>query len=279
MYKPGNRNVITNIMQDDTEIRARISNKPVENLLTVSTLLRHFSIITYLVELEKLRAVIPEKFDIYTIVVDNKQFGLVSAVTFIDKDFHFKKIFPFWKLQFPQTNYRAYVVDKYTGEKCAWFFGTGLGSPLVVIPKRLWKMPWFFSKYKTYFDYKDRYLSYKIEISAPNSSATIDIEEHETSNFITKDFRNSEEARLILTHPVTGYFSRSDGNIGRYKIWHPKMEIKTGRCKNAYFEKFEKLRLLSMDEMNKPYSILLTKEIEFIIDLPPKQLTSGVNLA
>lgn len=259
-------------MEDDIEIKERIRNKPVDKLLTVSTKLRHFSILTYLVEFEKLRNIIPEKFDIYTIVVDNKKFGLISAVTFIDKDFHFKKILPFWKLEFPQTNYRAYIVNKDSGEKCAWFFGTGLGSPLVAIPKMIWKMPWFYSKYKTNFEYADKYLTYKIEISAFNSSATIDVIEDERSNFITKDFTSFEEARLILTHPVTGYFLRSDNTIGQYKIWHPEMEIKTGQCKNAYFEKYEKLGLLSKEEMKQPYSVLLTKEIEFIIDLPPKKI-------
>lgn len=257
--------------KDDREINKRIENKPKDKLLTVSTLLRHFSIVTYLVEIEKLRAVIPPKFDIYTILVDNKQFGLVSAVTFIDKDFRFKNLLPFWKLQFPQTNYRAYIIDKETGENCAWFFGTGLGSPYVFVPQKIWKMPWFYSKYNTHFDYTNRYNSYKVEISAPNSSAIIDIVEDEIPNFDTTDFKSSEEARLILTHPVVGYYFRTDNKLGQYQIWHPKMEIKTGQSKNTYFEKFEKIGLLTPEKMKQPYSVLLTSEIEFIIDLPPKR--------
>ncbi|PRB03608.1 hypothetical protein CQ046_09545 [Chryseobacterium sp. MYb7] len=254
------------------EINNRIKNIPNTKTLTASTLLKHFSILTYLVDVQKLRNIIPQKFDIYTIKVDGKSFGLISAVTFIDHDFHFKKIFPFCKFQFPQTNYRAYIIDKDTKEKCAWFFGTGLGSPLVFIPRRIWKMPWFYSKYKTKFEYYNNYISYKIEISAFNNSANIDIMEDEKSNFITKDFDNFEEAILVLTHPVTGYFQRADNHIGKYKIWHTKMDIKTGKCKNAYFEKFEKLGLLNRTQMKQPYSVLLTKEIEFIIDLPPRKI-------
>src|SRR5690606_25259751 len=136
--------------------------------------------------------------------------------------FHFKKLFPFFKFEFPQTNYRAYIIDKTNGEKCAWFFGTGLGSNLVLIPKRLWKMPWFSSKYKTHFEYTDKYLSYKIDILATKSCATIDVVEDENSQFINKDFTSLEEARLVLTHPVTGYYLRHDKHIGRYKIWHPE---------------------------------------------------------
>lgn len=264
-------------MENVSEINQRVKNKPTDKILTASTLLKHFSIISYLVDIKKLRAVIPKEFDLYTIIIDGKQYGLVSAVTFIDKDFHFKKILPFCKLQFPQTNYRAYIIDKETREQCVWFFGTGLGSPLVFIPKKLWKMPWFLSKYKVNFEYSDKYILYKVEISAFNSSANIDIVEDEKTNFVIKDFSSLEEAQLILTHPVTGYFSRSDNSIGRYKIWHPKMEIQTGRCKNAYFEKFERLGLLKGEQMRQPYSVLLTKEIEFIIDLPPNKIELPLN--
>lgn len=259
-------------MESVIEINRRVENIPTDKFFTAATSLEHFSIVTYLVDFQKLRIVIPQQFDIYTIIVDDKKYGMVSAVTFIDKDFHFKKLFPFLKMSFPQTNYRAYIIDKATGEKCAWFFGTGLGTPLVYIPRYLWKMPWFLSRYKTYFEYSDKYLSYKIDISAHNSSAVIDIVEDEKSNFITKDFDSPEEATLVLTHPVTGFFSRSDGKIGRYKIWHPKMDIKTGVCRDAYFEKFEKLGLLSKEQLKRPYSILLTKKIKFIIDLPPNEI-------
>jgi len=259
-------------MEKTTEIHSRVKSTPIGNILTAATQLGHFSIITYLVPIEKLRKVIPSRFDIYTVTIGGAHWGLVSAVTFIDKDFHFKNILPFWKLQFPQTNYRAYIIDKATGENCAWFFGTGLGSALVFIPQKVWKMPWFLSKYKTNFEHKGKYSSYQVEITAPGANANIDIIEDPVPHFITKDFSNEEEARLILTHPVTGYFKRSDNYIGRYKIWHPLMEIRTGQCKNAYFEKFEKLGLLTMEQMKQPYSVLLTREIDFIIDLPPQKL-------
>lgn len=256
----------------EEEIEQRIINVPKDKNLTVVTQLTHFSIITYLVKRDKLRDLIPIQFDIYSIIVEGEAFGLVSAVTFVDKDFRFKKLIPFLKLEFPQTNYRTYIIDKETGENCAWFFGTGLGSPLVYLPQKLWKMPWFFSKYKTHFKYSHKYTSYKIEIFAENSSANIYILEDEEPNLKLEEFNSLNEAKLILTHPVTGYFLRSDKYLGRYKIWHPKMEIKTGQCKHAYFEKFEKIGLLTKEEMKHPYSVLITKEIDFIIDLPPVKL-------
>ncbi|UIR56805.1 DUF2071 domain-containing protein [Sphingobacterium sp. SRCM116780] len=259
-------------MEKTTEIHNCVKNISRESTFTVATQLRHFSIVTYLVPIEKLRRVIPLCFDIYTITIEGKHWGMVSAVTFIDKDFHFKNILPFWKLEFPQTNYRAYIINKTTGENCVWFFGTGLGSRFVFIPQKVWKMPWFLSTYETNFEYTDKYTSYQIEITAQNANANIDIIEDSVPRFITEDFSSAEEARLVLTHPVTGYFKRSDNYIGSYKIWHPLMEISTGQCKNAYFEKFEKLELLTIEQMKHPYSVLLTKEIDFVIELPPQKL-------
>jgi|SRR5690554_6756861 len=265
------QNVICNFMT--TEIRNRINNLPKNKILNVHTKLEHFSIITYLVEIQKLERHIPDEYKIFTVRIDSIEYGLVSAVTFVDKDFNFKNLFPFYKVNFPQTNYRCYIIDKKSGENCAWFFGTGIGSKLVSIPKNIWKMPWFYSDYETDFLLENgTYLDYKVKIKAENSNASIDIVQDVNSVFDKLDFNSLEEATLILTHPVTGYFKRSDNKIGRYKIWHPKMEISVGKANELYFEKFEKLNLLNKEQMQNPYSILMTKKIDFIIDLPPKSI-------
>lgn len=253
-------------------IQQRIAEKPKNKLWNVHTLLRHFFIITYLVDIEKFQKVIPPHFEVEKMTTNGKSYAMVSAVTFVDKDFHFPNFLPFCKFEFPQTNYRAYVINKKTGEKCAWFFGTALGSKWVNIPKNIWKMPWFYAKYKTNFDFSDKYNSYKVTIEAPNASARIDITEDETTAFNTDDFVSQNEAVLVLTHPVTGYFFRADKTIGRYKIWHPLMDIKSAICNDAYFELFEHLGLLTKEQMQRPYSVLLTNEIEFIIDLPPQKI-------
>lgn len=256
-----------------TEIQNRIINLPKNKILNVHTKLEHFSIITYLVEKEKLEKHIPEQYEIFTVKIEDIAYGLVSAVTFVDKDFNFKNLLPFYKVNFPQTNYRCYVIDKKNGENCAWFFGTGIGSKLVIIPKKLWKMPWFYSDYKTDIELeKEIYSKYKINIKAEHADAIIDIIQDTNSEFNKLDFKTLEEATLILTHPVTGYFKRSDNKIGKYQIWHPKMEISIGKSNDIYFEKFEKLNLLSKEQMKNPYSILITKEIDFIIDLPPRSI-------
>ncbi len=251
------------------QIKDRVDKVPLTRNFTIFTTLQHFSIITYKVEFERLRRAIPQEFEIYTILVNGVKYGLVSAVTFLDRDFRFNKLFPFLKFNFVQTNYRAYIIDKKSGEHCAWFFGTGIGSGFYLIPKNIWKMPWFYTKYEVNCRCNNgRYDRYTISSKTPGSSLIIDISE--TTNPPTiEGFDCLEQAEFILTHPVTGYFARADKKIGSYKIWHPKMLCKTARCNTAYFEKFEALNLLNKEEMKHPHSVLITDSIDFIIDLPP----------
>ena len=260
-----------NIMFSKNDIDLRLKEKPQEGLMNVSTLLQHFSIVTYRVDFHKLRNLIPHQFEIDTIMIDGIKYGMLSAVSFIDKDFHFQKLLPFLKFEFPQTNYRAYVINKKTGEKCVWFFGTSLGSKFVFLPKYLWKMPWFYANYCIDIQNNKKYYNCKFDITTPNANDTLDLLIDENQDLILEGFECQKEAILVLTHPVTGYFLKGKDEIGKYKIWHPLMNAKKGICKNAYFEIYEKLGLLTKEQMKNPLSVLITKEIKFEIELPPRK--------
>jgi hypothetical protein len=87
-----------------------------------TTLLKYFLIITYLVDADLLRKHIPKQFVLVTINSKGVQKGILSAVPFLDQDFCIKRFFPFIKFKFYQTNYRAYIIDKITGEQLGCFF-------------------------------------------------------------------------------------------------------------------------------------------------------------
>src|SRR5687767_5744697 len=115
--------------------------------LDVRLRLAHFALITYALPRARLARHIPaERFAIPEFVIDGVPCALISAVPFLDVDFHFIR-FPWLKWRFAQTNYRAYVIDRVSGEHAVWFFGTTLGSPLVEIAKLLWKIPWHRARY------------------------------------------------------------------------------------------------------------------------------------
>ena len=115
--------------------------RPRSDWLTVRTELIHFTLINYAVPVARLRKWIPaDRFDIPEFDIGGERLALLSVVPFVDKDFRYKKL-PFLCFNFPQTNFRVYITDRATGESCAWFFGTTLGSRVVHVSRALWKIP------------------------------------------------------------------------------------------------------------------------------------------
>jgi len=264
-------------MQDIEKIWDRRLKSPAGNWLTARSRLLHFALIQYALPKERLEKHIPtDIFEIPEFDIDGRKLALISAVPFLDVDFCFERIMPFMKFRFGQTNHRAYVIHRETGEHCAWFFGTTLGSPVVHIPRQLWRIPWHQAGYKidcAYDKPSQRFTSYRYKVTSDWCSAEVDIEDTGEPVIVAPGFPDAEELALILTHPVDGYFYRLDGRLGTYSVWHDRIKPLThGRPKHLYFSLYERLGLLSREEMNKPHSIFLAPETEFRILLPPRLL-------
>lgn len=257
-----------------TTLNSRLQRSS-DHILNARTVLHHFALINYAVPKERLRNHIPDNFEIPEFDTENGRFALMSAVPFIDFDFHFPWIFPQIQFKFPQTNHRVYVIDKKTQEHAVWFFGTNLGSRIVHIPQILWGIPWYYTTYSTNFNYNQsqaRYEAYSYHFHSEWCQGDVEIEDTGIPIHVLKGFQSMDEMKLILTHPVTGYFHRLDGKLGTYRIWHPEMQLTQATPKHLYFSLYENLGLLSKQEMQSPHSIFVSPQIEFEIYLPPQVL-------
>jgi hypothetical protein len=253
--------------------KSRIEQRLTRSLLDVNTELEHFAIISYKVPLEKIEHLIPKPFKLWTYLENNKEYALISAVPFKDKDFSFSRISKFPTFNFFQTNFRTYIIDERDNSYSAWFFGTTLGSITAFIPKIIWKMPWEYARYK--FSYKkenEHYSEYKMEFKSKLGNGKIEIKSTGNEVKLLAGFKTMEEQVHILTHPIIGYYRVSNKELGTYEIWHPKIELKEGKAEQLYFELFEKLGFLSKMEMNNPHSVLIAPNIEFDILLPPRRI-------
>jgi hypothetical protein len=256
----------------------RVQKRLTRSYLDVNTELEHFAIISYKVTLEKIEHLIPKQFKLWTYIENEKKYALVSAVPFKDRDFSFYRISRFPKFNFFQTNFRTYIIDERDKSYSAWFFGTTLGSIASIIPKKIWKMPWEYAKYKfSFIKNNDHYSEYKMEFKSKLGNGTIEIESTGNKVKLLDGFKSIEEQIHILTHPIIGYYNISNDELGTYEIWHPEIDLKEGKAKHLYFELFEKLGFLTKLEMNNPHSVLITPKIEFDILLPPKKIKTVDN--
>jgi hypothetical protein len=255
------------------EIEKRIENRLGRSLLDANTQLEHFAIITYQIPLNKIQHLIPARFKLWSFKENEIEYALVSAVPFKDRDFSFHRISKYPSFNFFQTNFRTYIIDTTDQSPCAWFFGTTLGSLTSLIPKKVWKMPWEYGKYKFTSKFVDHlYVEYNMKFESILGNGIVNIKSTGNELGILKGFETKDEQDLILTHPVIGYYNLSEQELGTYEIWHPRIDLKEGVAIELYFELFEKLGFLTKEEMNKPHSVLITPKIEFEILLPPKRI-------
>ncbi len=242
----------------------------------VRSRLAHFALVNYALPKERLAPHIPQdRFEIAGFEIGGRRQAMMSAVPFLDLDFHFPRLAPFAKFRFAQTNYRVYVNDRRTGEPAVWFYGTTHASRTVANPRLVWRLPWHSARYRVNCKHNaaaGRYDSFHITADSPWAPAEIELEDTGTPVALCEGFHSPEEVALVLTHPVDGYFRREDGQFGHYSVWHEQMRLTVARPQRLWFGLFERLNLLSRDEMSRPHSVFLCPEVEFLIHLPPRRL-------
>jgi hypothetical protein len=249
--------------------------RPVASGIDVTTTLRHFAIITYDVDPERLARHLHPRFVPDCVAIPEER-ALISVVPFFDVDFRFAAC-PWPAFSFGQTNYRAYVIDRETGERCAWFFGTCLDSWSVYVPRHAWKLPWHHGRIRfdcAYSEDEARFSRYRMETTSRWAPAAVELEDSGSPPETLAGFPTLEAGEVVLTHPLTGYFERRDGHLGSYRVWHDRLRTTNGRCVRAEFALLDSLDLVPLSEQTRTHSVLMQRETEFTIYLPPRRVAS-----
>lgn len=249
-------------------------SRPPPSGIDVICRLKHFSIITYAIDPCRFKELIHPRFKLDTIVIDGQEKGLLSVVPFIDVDFT-SAVYPFPKFTMGQTNYRIYVIDTQTQEKCVWFLGTTLDSWTLFVPRLLWNLPWYSGKVAFDCEYDQQqkcYLKYRMTTQAEWAPVSLELTQSEKDEIVLPGFPDLETGMVFLTHPLTGFYYRRDGKLGRYQVWHKQLEVKPGRLKFADFGLLSHLDLVNESEQQSPYSVLIEPLNEFTVYLPPQVL-------
>ena len=247
-------------------------DRPGTSGIDVITTLEQFAIVTYYVSPEALRPYVHRRFELDCIVgPDGAERALISVVPFLDRDFRFVR-FPWFKWKFGQTNYRAYVIDRQTGDHVVWFCGTSLASWTVNIPRRIWKLPWHPAtiRFDTEFDCEQkRYLRYEMTTESQWAPASLALEDLGTPHSRLNGFESLESGLVVLTHPLKGYYHRTDGRLGSYSIWHDRLRTTEGRAIRAEFPLLDRLGLVKSGDTSSIHSVMIQPATEFTIYLPP----------
>ncbi len=254
-----------------------LHERPAPTGIDVLCKLQHFAIITYAVEPSRFDGLFPERFKLDTVEVDGEEKGLISVVPFIDVDFT-SAVYPFPKFTMGQTNYRIYIVDTETGERCVWFLGTTLDSWTLAIPRLIWNLPWYPGSVSFNCDFSvdtGLYAHYSMETEANWAPASVVLKQESSQNIELPGFADTETGLVYLTHPLAGFYFRRDGKLGTYRVWHKKLNVLPARLESASFGLLKKMGLVTETEQQDPHSVLIEPINKFTIYLPPKVLDKG----
>lgn len=248
--------------------------QPAGGMFDARSTLHDFALINYAVAPEKVTVTIPDsRFEVMSFPTSAGPRAFFSAVLFLDVDFCFSRVAPFVKFKFYQTNHRAYVQDKQTGEPVVWFWGTNLGSSLVHWPRWLWKIPWHNTSYNVDCRFNlaaRRYEKYSYHFQSDFCHGRAELRDTGEPLQALDGFSLLDEMKLILTQPVRGFYQRLDGQTGTYQIWHPEMNCTLGVADDLYFSLYERLGLLDAEQQRRPHSVFLCPQILFNVQLPPQ---------
>ncbi|MBU3016648.1 DUF2071 domain-containing protein [Paraglaciecola agarilytica] len=259
------------VVQASRKLKDYLTERPKPKGIDVLCGLKHFAIITYAVPTERFQGIFPDRFKLDTVEIDGQEMGLISVVPFIDVDFT-SAVFPFPKFTMGQTNYRIYIIDTETGERCVWFLGTTLDSWTLAVPRYLWNLPWYAGKVNfdcTLNKANGLYEKYSMKTLSDWAEASVDLVQSEHGRLEFPGFPDVESALVYLTHPLAGFYYRRDGKLGMYRVWHKELEVKSAQLISANFMLLSDLGIVKTAEQNSPYSVLIEPINEFTIYLPP----------
>jgi hypothetical protein len=210
-------------------------------------------------EPERLARALPEGIEPQIFEVEGRECSLASAVAFEDRDFHFKGC-PFARISCGQINYRAYVRR---GEQTGvYFLRTVLGSRWAVVPRRLWSMPWVHEKVAVRGRWEGSEIL-TLEVDAPGAVSRTSIRLERGEGLEVPPALLSSQ----VVDPALGWFTRLDGRLGRYSVWHLPLETQTARVVGASAGPFEDAGLV--DPGQAPLAALVQRSVEFDVHLPP----------
>ncbi|AJQ95070.1 DUF2071 domain-containing protein [Gynuella sunshinyii] len=258
-------------MQASRNLKDYLIDRPQPKGIDVLCRLKNFAIITYAVPADRFKGLFPERFKLDVVDIDGQEMGLISVVPFIDVDFT-SAVFPFPKFTMGQTNYRIYIIDTQTGERCVWFLGTTLDSWTLVVPRYLWNLPWHAGKVRfdcAFNESTGLYDKYLMETSSNWAEASVELEQSGSDIFEFPGFPDVESALVYLTHPLAGFYYRRDNKLGTYRVWHKALAVKPAKLKSAHFKLLSDLDIVKESEQIDPYSVLIEPINEFTIYLPP----------
>lgn len=229
---------------------------------------RNFAIVTHAVPADRVRAHLPDPYELQTFSDDGDELSLVSATCFCNKDFRWSAL-PYPRHTFNENTYRTYVTHK--GRVGVYFFRRYLGTQLARLPQRVFERFARHGDFEVDVDIDEEGVhDYFCSVEGDGRRTEFELSALDVPD-VQAPFETPDEHAQFITYRLHGFFTSSAGFQGHMPVSHPRMDPWAGRLLNGRFDVWHELGILKPDEAGDVYSVLVQPQIDFTL-YPPRPL-------
>jgi hypothetical protein len=234
---------------------------------TVSTLLKDLLYISYLVPSSRLRALVPSALPLRTaggetfislVVMRNTSVGPVWL--------------PWPRQHYNQMNIRTYVDDPITGKHGVFFFKSGITSLSALVVPRMIGLPWEKIDLQIRTE-ADSFGAYRYRADGDFHGRIMIEVGHLVQQQGMESSASIRDAAVHITTPDMGFVeTTARQQLLSFRVEHQFIEPVRCELLDFQFPLLERLGIIERGEMDKPHSVFLVPEAEFLVHLPPRRV-------
>jgi hypothetical protein len=220
--------------------------------------LRHFSILIYATESERVRRLLPPSFAPQELTIAGRKVSLISVISHLDIGSPVPGA-----SGFEQTSYRLATI--YNGREAQWLLGLSIGSLSALPARGLWLAPANLGamEFKTSYNAEQRrYQRYRLSTQSRWENADwvlagngASLDPNQLRSFI--DYEN-----------ISDYFIRRDGAVGARQIQYTNESFQQGKLVAARSDLLTRLGLLTPEALTRPLMVALGSRLVYRFDAP-----------
>lgn len=226
---------------------------------------RNFALVTYDVPAERVARHLPDAYELETFGGPDGTRAFVTTTCFCNLDFR-TALLPYPRHTFNESTYRTYVTRR--GSKGVYFFGRYLGTPVAWSSQRLMARDTYAADFEV--DVKgssEGFESYRCKAASTSGDTHLSLRAGDPPQ-PRGPFNSGEEHAQFLTYRLNGYYTSSAGIQAHMPVEHPRMDALEGSLDSGRADLWSNLEIVSTDEVNEPFSVLVVPGVTFRLYAP-----------
>jgi hypothetical protein len=232
--------------------------------------IQNFALVTHAVPAERVRRIVPDRFDLQTFDDEGVEKTLISANCFCNRQLHWYP-FRYPAVDFDQLTFRTYV--RYKGELAVYFFGTYVSTKSSFVAQSSVAAESYLADFDVHVDGGgEGYPFYACKaVTEKHGEVSFEVSATEAPK-AKHPFASGAELAEFITYRLRGLAKSPLGFTTHGPIDHRHMDPWSGDLLRGRFDFWYDLGLLEPDEAMDAYSVLIEPNVRFSI-FPPRPAT------